>query len=239
METKRCYYNYFFSNEGIQVQEVEEKDFINLSRGFIVEETDLTDYKRLVPSELRYRKQYKVLYYAGGELCNIEVDQLKFCNEIVFDESIHNHPTLNGYFLNKSLTFNLNWHNPFEQKDFSIRLSTEFGYPPGVIGLYAIYFIYFTYRNCETWEKECKYLWSILNSQSSLFDTGGSSINLSNFVYGDFVSGIIRLYNEFELEIDDFKFMKPFFNINIKQSLIILENERKRLYLNTNNFQLI
>lgn len=239
METKRSFYNYYFSAEGIKYREVEEKDFSKFSYGFIVEESDLTDYSRLVPSELRHHKRYRVLYCKYGCPQNIVIDQIEFCKEIIFDEARINHPTIKGYMLTNSLTFTLNWHNPFEKKDFSIRLNSEFTYPHGILGLYGIYFIYFTFHSCDSWENDCKYLWSILNARAELFDTGGSLINFSNFEYGKFITGIVRLYNEFELEIDDYKFMKPFYNCHIKQALSILENERKRLYLNTNNFQLL
>ena len=205
----------------------------------------LTDYSRLVPSELRHHKQYKVYYYKFGRPEKVLIDQFEFNQEIIFDEYCQKHPTLGGYILTNSLTFNLSWYNPYDKKDLSIKLYTELHYNPGVLGLYSIYFIYiyFTYHDCETWGRDCKrdcnFLWSILNSNAELFDTGGSQINLSNFNYGEFVMGLIRLYNEFEVAIDDYKFMKEFYNSNIKSALSILENERRRLLLRTNNFQLL
>jgi len=239
METTKTYYSYYLSNNGIIAEKVKENDFFNVSYGFIVEENDLTDYSRLVPSELRHHKKYKVSYYKFGRPEKVIIDQIEFNQEIIFDEYRQNHPTLKGYILTNSLTFNLTWYNPFDKKDLSIKLYTELYYNPGVLGLYSMYFIHFTYHDCETWERDCKFLWSILNSNAELFDTGGSQINLSNFNYGEFVSGLIRLYNEFELEIDDYMFMKEFYNSNIKSALSILENERRRLLLRTNNFQLL
>ncbi len=239
MEYTKRYYSYYFCSEGIKWKEVSENDFFNVSDGFIVEETDLTDYSRLVPSELRHHKQYKVVYCRCGRPKSLNIDQIEFSEGLIFDEHRENHSTLQGYMLTNSLTFTLKWHTPHENKDSEIRLHSEFSYPPGILGLYAIHFIYFTYRSCDTWKKDCEYLWNIINARSDLFDTGGSSINYSNFSYGKFINGIVRLYNDFELEIDDYRFMKPFYNHHIKQALLILENERRRLFLNTNNFQLI
>ncbi len=245
MKTTKTYYCYYLSNKGIIAEKVNEEDFFNVSYGFIVEENDLTDYSRLVPSELRHHKQYKVYYYKFGRPEKVLIDQFEFNQEIIFDEYCQKHPTLGGYILTNSLTFNLSWYNPYDKKDLSIKLYTELHYNPGVLGLYSIYFIYiyFTYHDCETWGRDCKrdcnFLWSILNSNAELFDTGGSQINLSNFNYGEFARGLIRLYNEFEVAIDDYKFMKEFYNSNIKSALSILENERRRLLLRTNNFQLL
>lgn len=120
MKTTKTYYCYYLSNKGIIAEKVNEEDFFNVSYGFIVEENDLTDYSRLVPSELRHHKQYKVYYYKFGRPEKVLIDQFEFNQEIIFDEYCQKHPTLGGYILTNSLTFNLSWYNPYDKKDLSI-----------------------------------------------------------------------------------------------------------------------
>lgn len=87
-------------------------------------------------------------------------------------------------------------------------LKSELHYNLGILGLYAIYCSYFTYLYCETCVKDCVYFWNILNSSVSLFDTGGSPINHTNFNYGEFVMKLIKLYEAFNLQLNEFRFVK-------------------------------
>lgn len=232
------YYQYSFTKEDIISKEVTENDFQNVRNGYTVDDEDLTDYSRLVPSELRYNHRIVVEYCQYGEKCNIIIDQVEFNSRIVFNESMQNHPTLSGYIQTTNLLYEIGWYNPYYKEDYRIMLSSELPYNAGLLGLHSIYFLYLTHSNNIGWENKCKYLWSIINSKLSLFDTGGSQINLNNFKYGDFVAGIISLYDDYVLEADVYPFTKKFFNDNIKEALKIWKNEHHRLFLNNNNFQI-
>lgn len=84
--------------------------------GFCIYESDLTDYSKLVPHEMRYHKQYKVKYYKLGKPTILDIQGIEYKGDILFDEFWENHLTLKGHIFVRSYNFKIFWHDPYEKK---------------------------------------------------------------------------------------------------------------------------
>lgn len=232
------FYKYNISREDIKYTEVNETEFQFIPYGFIIDYEDLTDYSRTVSFELCYKREIILEYYQFGNKSNILINGVEFKGKILLHESLQKHLTFGGYIQTRGVDYEIKWYDPFNKQDYSIRLYSEMPYNYGILGLHSMYFLYLTQRDEINCIKRCLYLWKIINSKYNLFDTGGSQISYHNFKFGDFAEGINELYNDYLSESDTYPFTKKFFNDNIKEALEIWKNEYRRLFLNSNDFQI-